>query len=380
MTNPKLALIPSGYKGGTNPTVYSILPSDGGGDFTFDRASEGTRVRKDGLIEEVTDDVPRLDWSDGNCPSLLLEPQRSNLITYSEQLNNANWNKISGASVVANQIISPNGEFTADELVFDGTSFGRAEQTIAVTSGQLYAFSVYLKNKDLSDTTQVWIGLSTSNQGEYVTVTNEWQRFTTIQTANGTNEFPRIQSSENGSIYVWGCQLEENYTSSYIKTETGAVTRLADVCNNAGNSDLFNDAEGVLYAEIKALADDGTNRNIALSDSSTSNRIVIVYTSVSNQIRFYLEGSGGTITVNHTLTDVSNFVKVAIKYKSQDFSFYVNGVEVDTNISNITFSGLNDLSFYNPFDGGTSHFYGNVKDLRYYDTALTDAELTELTT
>ena len=43
MTNPKLALIPSGYKSGK---VYSILPSDGSGDFDFDRASEGTLKKK----------------------------------------------------------------------------------------------------------------------------------------------------------------------------------------------------------------------------------------------------------------------------------------------------------------------------------------------
>ena len=91
MTNPKLALIPSGYKGGINPTVYSILPSDGSGDFTFDRASEGTRVRKDGLIEEVSNDVPRLDWSDGNCPSLLLEAERTNDTTYSEDYTQTSY-------------------------------------------------------------------------------------------------------------------------------------------------------------------------------------------------------------------------------------------------------------------------------------------------
>ena len=89
MSNPKLALIPSGYKGGTNPTVYSILPSDGSGDFTYERNGNATRVRKDGLIEEVTDDIPRLDWLNSDCPSLLLEPQRVNRQFYSEQINNA---------------------------------------------------------------------------------------------------------------------------------------------------------------------------------------------------------------------------------------------------------------------------------------------------
>ena len=36
MVKPKLALIPSGYN---DSIVYSVLPSDGSGDFTFDRAN-----------------------------------------------------------------------------------------------------------------------------------------------------------------------------------------------------------------------------------------------------------------------------------------------------------------------------------------------------
>ena len=78
MNNPILALIPSGYN---EDNVYSVLQNDATGDFIFARASKGTRVRKDGLLEEVgdgTDDIPRLDWYNDQCPSLLLEPQRTN--------------------------------------------------------------------------------------------------------------------------------------------------------------------------------------------------------------------------------------------------------------------------------------------------------------
>jgi len=85
MSNPKLALIPSGYN---DSIVYSILPSDGSSDFQFDRESSGTRVNKDGLIETITDDYPRLDWLNSNCPSLLLESQKTNELSYSSDYNN----------------------------------------------------------------------------------------------------------------------------------------------------------------------------------------------------------------------------------------------------------------------------------------------------
>ena len=88
MAIPSLAMIPSGYKDGK---VYSVLPSNGDGDFTFSRGSNATRVNKDGLIETITGDTPRLDYSDSSCPSLLLEPQSTNLIPYSEDFSNAAW-------------------------------------------------------------------------------------------------------------------------------------------------------------------------------------------------------------------------------------------------------------------------------------------------
>jgi hypothetical protein len=90
-TIPSLALIPSGYKASK---VYSVLPTDGTGDFTFTRSGNATRVNSEGLIELVSTNVPRLNYPliDGvvqGCPSLLLEPQRINLVQYSEDFSNA---------------------------------------------------------------------------------------------------------------------------------------------------------------------------------------------------------------------------------------------------------------------------------------------------
>ena len=109
--------------------------------------------------------------------------------------------------------------------------------------------------------------------------------------------------------------LEQNsVASSYIPTQGSAVTRVAETASGAGNSEVFNDSEGVLFADIAALADDGSIRHISLSDGSTSNRIIMALDS-NNQIRYYLEGTGGNILIQFTVTSILLPTKILIKYK-----------------------------------------------------------------
>ena len=144
MAIPSLAMIPSGYKDGK---VYSVLPSNGDGDFTFSRGSNATRVNKDGFIETVTGDTPRLDYSDSSCPSLLLEPQRTNLITYSEDFTNAIWtNTSSSTSVNPTADLSPNGNLTGNEFNEGTSSSVRGVfEDISVSANQSHTLSVFVK-------------------------------------------------------------------------------------------------------------------------------------------------------------------------------------------------------------------------------------------
>jgi len=141
MSNPKLALIPSGQKA---TKVYSVLPNNGTGDFTFARTGDATRVRKDGLIETVATDIPRLDWLNSDCPNLLIEAQATNLTTHNQDLTNADWIKFNNATVTANQIISPSGEYNADKILF-GTGISLVTNNATVTNSASYVLSIYLK-------------------------------------------------------------------------------------------------------------------------------------------------------------------------------------------------------------------------------------------
>jgi hypothetical protein len=180
---------------------------------------------------------------------------------------------------------------------------------------------------------------------------------------------------------IWGFQAEEgSYATSYIPTSGTTETRVAETCTGAGNAQVFNDSEGVLYAEVSTLLDfTGGNRAVSISDSTINNRITFIIVD-SNQIQFFVNAGGSIIiaTSSGVISDLDLNVKIAVKYKSSDYALWINGTEVYTsNISSLP-SGLNVLQFNS--GGGSSSFYGKVKQIGVYDTALTDEELETLTT
>lgn len=346
--------------------------------FTFARSSSATRVDNEGLIKSTDSGFARIDFLNNTSGHLLLEPQMTNELRYSNDFSE--WDKNNNSSVTLNVLTSPDGTQNAAQFTYDGTSNGRVEEAIAVNNGSDYTFSIYLKNKDISDPTQVFIGFSSApNEGQYVTITNEWQRFSTTQTANGSTEFPRVSCDLAGSLYAFGAQVEESsFATSYIPTNGSTVTRAAETCNSAGNSTVFNDSEGVLFMNISAFINGGGgDRTISISNGSQSNSIQLLLHNTASRINFRVR-DGGSLEVNISDLETNQTLdlKVACKYKSGDYSLFVNGTKKATTTSGNLPSGLNQLAFD---DGASNDFYGKVKNIQVYNTALTDAELIELT-
>jgi len=348
---------------------YKPLP------FNVERDSIATRVNKEGLIEVVGHDKLRIDYTDTDKGVALLEPQRTNLVTNSNVF--ANWTKQGNITVTDNQVISPDGLQNASIIDFsNATSADNGIYRFAGTPSASVSRTIYLKGANGGET----LLISDPNQGGGLTVTlsTEWQRF---DYTGGSVSLCGIwlKNSVGNVIHAYGTQIEVgSFPTSYIPTSGSTVTRAADLANNAGNSEVFNDSEGVLFADVSALANDASVRHISLSDGSTSNRIIMALDS-NNQIRFYFQGTGGNILRQFTVASILLPTKILIKYKSNDFAFWVNGFEVETNTSAITFSGLNNISFNNPYQGGTSPLYGKTKEIGYYDEILTDSELEYLT-
>jgi hypothetical protein len=383
--------------------------------FDFTRASSATRVNKQGLIETVPSGKPRIDFLNNTSGHLLLEPSRTNIVFYSEQLNNSVWNKLTNTTVTANQIVSPDGSQNADEFsaTSTSTSLMAVQDGFSVFSSVDYVISFFAKkgsvryvqlfngggqvtgnprtNFNLQDgNVAIQDGGHTSSIEDFG---NGWYRCTTKVTTlsttlqmyiNGVSTSTASRSSTSSwtsgdNFYVWGAQLEAgSYPTSYIKTTSGQVTRSADVCNGAGTSAEFNDSEGVLFAEIADFYDSATSRVISISDSTLNNRVFFKFYTASNGIQATLVSStGGTNPqITATTNNTSDFNKIALKYSANGFNLWANGFELGSDtITNLP-NNLNDLSF----DTATlNDFYGKSKQVMTFKTALTDSELETLT-
>jgi hypothetical protein len=217
---------------------------------------------------------------------------------------------------------------------------------------------------------------------------NGWYRciisFTTNQSgaidiapAPADNDYLANATGEN--ILIYGAQLETgSYPTSLIHTSGSAVTRSADAANNAGNSDLFNDSEGVLYAEISSLSLSGGDGYISITDGTASNRITLRNTStLNNVVSQCVVGGVNQASMDFILQDRTLKNKIAFRYKANDFSLYVNGQEVLIDTSGTVPSGLKELSFNN--GAGVGQWYGNAKMVAVFKEALSDEELEKLT-
>ena len=366
--------------------------------------TEGSQVTK--RVETFTD-VPRLDWYNSNCPSLLLEPQRTNLVVKSETLTNTGnastgWNSAtfgSGTISVDSGFISPTGELNAYKFTIGGVATGNNGclhvhddylGTRFISAGD-YSISVWLKGEVGGEIVPVDFRSRTSagETGDEFTLTTEWKLYTvTVNKASASNttggfqfRFYNRSDISDQVFYAFGCQIEQApYSSSYIKADNGStVTRLKDECYGSGTADLFDTEVGVIYLELKKNGLESSFSGLSLSDGTTSNRIQIRYVADSNTIQIVVRVGGSAVVVlSHTLTDVTERHKIAFKFEADDYAFWVNGAEVGTDTSGALPPNLSEFAFD---DGnGANLFFGSVYDARVYTNNLTDTELTELTT
>jgi len=405
-----LVVTPNGTKASK---LYAIKPTDGSGDLSVTRATTATRVNSSGLIESVATNVPRLDYTNGTCPSILVEPQRTNLATYSDQFNNASYN-YQNASVTANTSISPDGTTNADSmLAAAGNTYHRFYKTISASAGS-NTFSAYVKAGTATRCAfgiAVGGGYSNNNVVEFdlsngtisrnpysisATITaagNGWYRITHTHTSAGgdlclhisssTATLSNFQSTFNAAgtetILMYGMQFEVgSYATSYIPTVASTVTRNADVISKTGISSLIGQTEGTMFIDFYAKNNSTFQILTQLRNVSGTAQIDLRWAdgglyalgnnNGSNQ--FYL--SVGSITVGSRY-------KIAIAYKLNDVIIYVNGVSVNSDNS-ATFLDQS-MSYFSYAENLNTYVEAQAVNMSaLFKTRLTNTELATLTT
>jgi len=397
-----LVVTPNGYKAGT---LYSIKPTSGAGDMTVVRATTATRVNSAGLIESVANNVPRLDYSNGTCPSILVEPQSTNLLTWSEDFTNATYTKI-GVTATGNTTTSPDGTTNADsilEIATGGTH--QSWQRASMTSGQLYTQSCFLKANGrnrvvmqiFDNSTQYASAIYDLSTGVVVasvgtatiqSMGNGWHRCTITGTSPATglgycvlglcestytnsSVMPSYSGDASKGGYWWGFQVENSsYPTSYIPTTSAAVTRNADEISKTGISALIGQTSGTVFLELETT--ENLYAYIGVDDGTTSNRIIFFGVG-DNKLYAQLRDSSGTIWTQGSSV-INGKVKGAIAFTSSDSVFYVNGVQVYS-LTGASYSTLSQFTFNH-----ASQIGAEVNSAVLFPTRLTNAELATLTT
>ena len=388
-----IVVTPNGYKAGE---LYAVKPNNGDADMDVTRATDATRVDENGLIKKLGANVPRIDYTGGGCPHILAEPQRTNIVTYSETYGSGTFFIGTSGSTIDNTTnISPSGDANATQLTSTGA--GKLQSGgLGLTQNTDYVLSFYAKNVDATLVNSRVLGLGGSGGTNLTSVdytsqlsTTEWTRIThTFNTGTNTTIYVYLSSSLNsgGTIQLWGAQLEEgSYATSYIPTSGSTVTRNQDIFTRDGIGSLINSTEGTLVIEPRYFINDGdaTGRKISISDGTGTNRIYITpYQGLASRIRYIFTNGGATqADLQVTGIDITVSRKLAFVWATNRFELWQNGYKISEDTSGATPSAgtFNQIHFGSETGNGTELFEGELKQLQVYTTALSDDQIRQIT-
>ena len=296
-------MVPSGYK---EDTVYSVVPSDGSGDLSFTRASNGTRVNSAGLVEVTP-------W---------------NLVQNSEQYNAGTW-LLAFLSISTNSAVAPNGTTTAD-LLYPSSSEAYcyvSTTSFSVVGGQIYTQSVYLKSSgfrwgivdNMAGSPGAWFDLLNGVVGNVASgctasiesVGNGWYRCSVSSVAQSSTNYADFRMSDsNGSdavtangtdgLYVWGFQINvgSNAKPYFPTTDRLNVPRLTYQNGGGGCPSLLLEKQST---NIATYSEDATQWNKGSNVGSitvTANQTISPDgTQNADKVQFPAVGSGSQYAV-----------------------------------------------------------------------------------
>ena len=325
LSQASLVMIPSGYK---EDVVYSAIPTNGNGDLSFTRASNGTRVNSAGLVEV--------------CPW--------NLFTYSEQFQNADW--IGGGNgkptMTDNFAVAPNGTMTASKLEAASDGY-QIRQNVATPNTQM-SVSVWLRTNTGTKTIQLFLNNAVTAL-QNITVTTTWTRYeisglVTTLAGDGRNGLYTTEALTSGAyILVWGFQTNLGLTAKpyFPTTDRLNVPRLTYQNGGGGCPSLLLEKQStnvLLYSEqfdnaAWAIAGGITvTANATTSPDGTQNADLFSHGSFSTYLYQNLGTLSGTITTSIFVKKGSQS-SIAFGFVSGGFT---GGMSVKFNLDTQTFS------------------------------------------
>jgi hypothetical protein len=407
---------------------YQIRPATSTFSYTGDGTSGiylwGAQLEQSSTVGEyipttsTINSAPRFDHNPttGESLGLLVEEARTNLLTYSEQFNDAAWSA-SGASITANAVTAPDGTITADKIVEDSANSNHwVFRNPSFTSGTTYVASVFAKAAERTQvhvqvggtsafggltfaifdlTTQSVVSSGNSPVTSITSHGNGWYRLTVSKAATATAS-PQLQigvASGNANsytgdgtsgIYLWGAQLEAGaFPTSYIPTTTTAVTRSADVASISGSnfSSWYRQDEGTIYAEggPSVSTINKTQLLATVNDNSSNNRWYVGKKFDSTTVAEFGVASGGAgqAFILSTPSSIVN-AKYAAAYRVDSFGFIASGGALGVDTSGIVPSGIDRL-LIGTLDSASNNINGTIRRLTYWPTRLPDSTLQAVT-
>ena len=390
----------------TNAGFQLVLPSNGSSVYLWGAQFDQNTTAQTYLPTTDRLNFPRLSYMYGSCPSVLLEPQRTNLALQSETFDNASWTK-TNTTITANTTTSPDGTTNADKIVETATNTSHfVIQNIATTVSITYNISFYGKasergviqwnnqvNTDFVnfDLVNGVVGSSTGVTNQQIqSVGNGWYRcsFNYVSTSTSTTGWLRLcivtsasssrleSYSGNGTngLFLWGCQFEVGaYSTTYIPTTTATATRVADTATVTGVSSLIGQSAGTIFWDITDISGTPTstgNPDFGVRNTAFTNWIGITTNGFNSPFRVTVRPTTGSI-IDYTANITR--AKACVAWSSAGAVLYVNGTQVATSAVNPNFS-------FDRVDmlGGIISFMTNQFAL--FTTRLTDAQLATLTT
>jgi hypothetical protein len=347
--------------------------------------------------------LPRLDYSGGaTCPKLLLEPQRTNVITN----NNDFATGAANVTVLSNNATSPEGYQNADLITGDAGTLTKSVNFSGASAGA-YTLSVFAKYN-----TQQWIQLAAGGIATYANFDiqngvlgttngtsqiedygNGWYRcsvnlvsgtplsFVVFLVTNGTSaRFSTTTST--GSFWAYGIQSEIGaYPTSVIPTLGAALTRGADAASKTSATALIGQTEGTLFVEFVVDSSSSPTMAFFVSAAGVFDNAIWIQQNASDSVIFRVF-SGTTEQCSITKTGLTNgqTVKIAGAYKANDFVLYVNGVQVGTDNSGTIPSSLSQLEIGSYAEVGSPYNQNRpVSQALLFKTRLSNADLAALT-